>query len=155
MSQWDLDAIGEMFSAEPYLVILGTDPEEWATGQAAVSLFKTQVREMAGRTIKLGNPSAYCCGNVGWVAIDTMETYPNGLELAGRLTAVLAIERGHWRIVQWHFSILQPNEVTGQTLTINVEQIEHLVQQERVDLRPAAAPDGTVTIAFSDIESST
>jgi class 3 adenylate cyclase len=89
------------------------------------------------------------------VAIDTTETYPSGLELAGRLTAVLVIERGHWRIVQWHFSILQPNEVTGQTLTTSVEQVEHLVQQERLDLRPAAAPDGTVTIAFSDIESST
>jgi hypothetical protein len=73
MGECDLDAIGEMFSAEPYLVILGTDPEEWATGRAAVELYKTQVREMAGRTITLGDPSAYCCGNVRWVAIDTTE----------------------------------------------------------------------------------
>ena len=155
MTECDLDAIGEMFSAEPYLVILGTDPEEWATGQAALNLYKTQVREMAGRTITHGSPSAYCCGNVGWVAIDTKETHPSGVEITGRTTAVLAIEHGHWRIVQWHFSILQPNEVVGIALTTSVEQIGRLVQQERLDLRPAAAPDGTVTIAFSDIESST
>ena len=155
MTEGDVDAIGEMCSAEPYLVMLGTDAEEWVTGQVAVNLFKTQVREMAGRTFTYGDLSAYCCGNVGWVAIDMKETHPSGLEITGRTTAVLAIEHGHWRIVQWHASIPQPNEAVGLAVTTSVERIGRLVQQERLDLRPAAAPDGTVTIAFSDIESST
>jgi class 3 adenylate cyclase len=155
MTDGDVDAIGDLFSAEPYLVILGTDPDEWATGPSAVNLYQTQVREMAGRTITHGEPSAYCCGSVGWVAMDTKEFHPSGVEITGRTTAVLAIEHGHWRIVQWHFSILQSNEAVGIALTTSVEQLGQLVQRERVDLRPAAAPDGTVTIAFSDIESST
>src|SRR5262249_57724186 len=40
-------------------------------------------------------------------------------------------------------------------VTTSVEHIGHLVRDERPDVRPAAALDGTVTIAFSDIESST
>jgi class 3 adenylate cyclase len=68
---------------------------------------------------------------------------------------VLAIERGHWRIVQWHGSIGQKDELSfGRSLTKNIDHIERSVRDERPDVRPASAPDGTVTIAFTDIESS-
>ena len=154
-TEGDFDTISEIFSAEPYLVMLGSDPEEWVTGQAAVNLFNTQTKEMGERAIEFGNATSYRCGNVGWAAVNTLETWPNGVEITGRTTAVFAIERGHWRIVLWQFAVLIPNEVTGIPLTTSVEQIGYLVRDERPDVRPAAAPDGTVTIAFSDIESST
>ena len=69
---------------------------------------------------------------------------------------VFAIERGHWRVVQWHASVASGNEDTvGQALTTALERVEQSVRDDRPDLRPATAPDGTVTIVFSDIESST
>jgi class 3 adenylate cyclase len=37
----------------------------------------------------------------------------------------------------------------------SLDSVAQSVEQERPDLRPAAAPDGTVTIMFSDIEDST
>jgi class 3 adenylate cyclase len=40
-------------------------------------------------------------------------------------------------------------------MTTNVEQLARAVRDHRPDVHNAAAPDGTVTIAFSDIESST
>jgi class 3 adenylate cyclase len=154
-TEGDFDTISEIFSKEPYLAILGSDPDEWVSGQDAVDVFKTQTKEMGERAVEFGKATGYRCGNMGWAAVNMVETWPNGLKLEGRTTAVFAIERGHWRIVHWQYAVLQPNEITGISLTTSVEQIGHLVRDERPDVRPAAAPDGTVTIAFSDIESST
>ena len=43
---------------------------------------------------------------------------------------------------------------TGDIFT-SIDQVAHAVEVEQPDLRPQAAPDGTVTIMFSDIEGST
>ena len=83
-------------------------------------------------------------------------TLPDGLAVNVRITAVAAIERGHWRFVQWHASLGKTNEeALGRSLTTRIDDIERSVRAERPDLRQASAPDGTVTIVFSDIESST
>jgi class 3 adenylate cyclase len=55
-----------------------------------------------------------------------------------------------------HASIGQSNEqVLGRAVTTRIEKIERSVRLERPDVATASAPDGTVTIVFSDIESST
>jgi class 3 adenylate cyclase len=152
----DIEALEEMFSTEPYLLIAGTDPDEWVSGRDGVNLFAVQLREMAGVTVEAGDPMAYCSGTVGWVADQPFIKLPNGVEMTARITLVVTIERGHWRIVQWHFSMPQANEETiGYSLTTSVEDIERIVRDDRPDISPASAPDGTVTIVFSDIESST
>src|SRR5262249_51170965 len=110
---------------------------------------------MGNIAIRSTGPVAYGCGNVGWVA-DQILTLPNGRELTLRLSAVAAIERGHWRFVQWHTSLGKTNEeALGMSLTTKIDDIERSVRAERPDLRQVSAPDGTVTIVFSDIESST
>jgi class 3 adenylate cyclase len=152
----DIEAFEEMFSTAPHLLLVGTDPDEWWSGPDGVKLFSTQLREMAGFTIEPGEPTAYCCGNLGWIADQPFLRLANGVEFTARVTAVVMIERGHWRVVQWHFSLPQENEeAIGYSLTTSVEQIERIVRDDRPDMRPASAPDGTVTIVFSDIESST
>jgi class 3 adenylate cyclase len=152
----DTDAFEEMFSAAPHLLLVGTDPAEWWSGPDGVNLFCAQLRETPGLRIEPGSPVAYALGNVGWIADQPLLKFESGLEVRARMTAVLAVERGHWRVVQWHSSIAQANEeAIGYELTTNVEQIEQIVRDDRPDMRPASAPDGTVTIVFSDIESST
>jgi class 3 adenylate cyclase len=80
---------------------------------------------------------------------------PTGAEVSLRLTLVLAIERGHWRIVQWHGSIGENDELTfGRSLTKSIDHVARSVRNDRPDVRRVSAPDGTVTIAFTDIESS-
>ena len=46
-------------------------------------------------------------------------------------------------------------ESFGRAFTTSVDRIERSVRADRPDVGPASAPDGTVTIVFSDIESST
>jgi class 3 adenylate cyclase len=49
----------------------------------------------------------------------------------------------------------RPMQGSAATATTSVDEVASRVGSERPSLRPAAAPDGTVTILFSDIEAST
>ena len=71
-----------------------------------------------------------------------------------RFTCVLHLEHGDWKLVQWHSSVPSPNEALGYSLTTSVDEIVEEVGELRPDLSASSAPDGTVTIAFTDIEDS-
>jgi class 3 adenylate cyclase len=71
-----------------------------------------------------------------------------------RFTTVLHLEHGEWKIVNWHSSIPANNEDYGFFLTKSVDEIAEAVNETRPDLSSTSAPDGTVTIAFTDIEDS-
>jgi class 3 adenylate cyclase len=152
----DFEALREMFSTGAHVLVIGTDPDEWWTGSDVLEVWILQTREVGGFSAKPRRLTAYCIGNVGWVADEPLVTFGNGVEIRMRVTAVLVIERGHWRIAHWHASIAQTNEESiGLSLTTSIDKIERSVRDERPDVRPASAPDGTVTIVFSDLESST
>jgi len=156
MEAQEVETLREMFSTSAHALAIGTDPNEWWTGSDGLEVWIVQIREAGGFRFKARKPTAYCVGNVGWVADEPLVTIANGVEIRVRVTAVLVIERGHWRIAQWHASIAQTNEESfGMAFTTSVDRIEHSVRADRPDVRPASAPDGTVTIVFSDIESST
>ena len=107
---WDFETLKEMTSVEPHFLTIGTDPAEWWTGSAMFDIWKVQAREMGKVTVRSSRLTAYSCGNVGWVADQPVMTLENGAEISLRLTGVAVIERGHWRIVQWHLSLGQKNE---------------------------------------------
>jgi class 3 adenylate cyclase len=153
----DFEALREMFSTGPHLLVIGSDAEEWWTGSDCLELWIVQTREAGGFNLEPRRPVAYCLGNVGWVADEPLVTLGNGVQFRFRVTAVLVIERGHWRIAHWHNSIARTDEQLfgGLTFTTSIDKIERSVRADRPDIRPASAPDGTVTIVFSDIESST
>ena len=55
-----------------------------------------------------------------------------------------------------HWSLAKPNvEFLGRELTTSLVDLERVVQRERPDLSSTLAPDGTVTIVFTDIVDST
>jgi len=151
----DAETLREMFSAGAYSLMIGTDPDEWWTRTDGIEIVLRQSRELRGVRLLPGEPVAYFQGDVGWIADRPRLVLPTGAEVQLRLTAVLAMERGHWRVVQWHNSIGEADKISfGRSLTKSIEAIEHSVRRDRPDFRPASAPDGTVTIAFTDIESS-
>ncbi len=114
----DFEALREMFSPDAHILLIGTDPGEWWTGRDGLEVFILQTHELGGVRFEASQPTAYCVGNVGWVADQPLFTPGNGVAVRMRLTAVLAIERGHWRFVQWHVSIGQANEASlGRLLT--------------------------------------
>jgi class 3 adenylate cyclase len=152
----DFDALREMVSAQSHALVVGTDPTEWWSGSNGLEMWLMQVQELGPVTIRSAGPVAYCCGTVGWIADRPVLTLQNGVTVHPRITAVAVIERGHWRFAQWHTSFGQTNEQSlGFSLTTSIDGIARSVRAERPDVRPASAPDGTVSIVFTDIESST
>jgi class 3 adenylate cyclase len=148
----DSDGLADLFSREPSLMITSNDPAERLTGTDAVNVFSEQMRLVPHWSVKPSDPRAYSCGNVGWISDDPMISFTNMPEYRGRLTLVLVIEQGHWRIIHWHMSV--PRADPDVHLPMSVDQIEHFVRADRPQLPYSAAPDGTVTVVFTDVESS-
>jgi len=152
----DYAAVSEMFSRGPHVRILGPDPNENWPGLDGVEILISQGKELGGYDYQLLNCAAYRAGNVGWVVEEAQVTFGNGFEQHGRQTIVFVMEEGHWRIAHFHLAFVQPNEQSvGRALPTSIDKIERIVRNSRPDVARASAPEGTVTIAFSDIESST
>jgi hypothetical protein len=91
-------------------LMIGTDPDEWWSGYAAIlRAIKPQVEGMAGSIIE-GDPQAYVEGTVGWYADSIEWKLPNGVVVSARVTGVCTKEDGEWKFLQSHFSIGVPNE---------------------------------------------
>lgn len=153
----DEEAVRSRLSRQPGFERFGSDPaERWRDGETAVLVWIQQMREMGGgypwRLV--GDVNAQIEGNVGWFALQAEFDTPTGV-VDLRMTAVLHLEHGDWRIVQIHSSVPTTNESHGFLLTTSVDEIAESVAATRPDLSGTSAPDGTVTIVFTDIEDST
>lgn len=156
-AEGDAETIANLFSESPAVLAIGTDPGEWWTDQASiVGVWDAQMSEFGGFNFQSRALQAWVQGPVGWVADQVMLGMPDGSEQAIRLTAVLHLERGQWKFIQYHLSAGTGNEaLLGVELTTTLEALVESVELERPDLGAASAPDGTVTVVFTDIESST
>jgi class 3 adenylate cyclase len=67
-------------------------------------------------------------------------------------SAILERRDGAWLVQQLHWARARTAIPLGAT---SLDVVASLVEQERIDLCNCAAPDGTVTLLFSDIEDST
>lgn len=151
----DEEAVSNRISRQPGFERFGTDPVEWwRDGDAAARVWIQQMRELGGYPWRVvSDIHAMSEGSVGWagsrVEFDAAE---GAVEL--RFTCVLHLEHGEWKLVQWHGSVPSANEEHGFFLTRSVDEIAEAVSELRPDLSATSAPDGTVTIAFTDIEDS-
>jgi class 3 adenylate cyclase len=152
----DPDVLGDIFSSDPSFLVIGTDPEEWwIDHDEYCQVLNTQIEEGAFG-FRPGDIQAWVDGRVGWVADRPTVLLRDGSELIVRMTAVFILDRGHWTVVQLHISFGVDNEdVFGKSLTISLETLAASVELERPDVATIAAPDGTVTVVFTDIECST
>lgn len=155
----DLDTFLNLHADEVGVLFIGTDPNEWFPDLETLRhIVAAQMREFddVGVTFELGQVEGYEEGTVGWVAARPKMLLPDASTASTRLTGVLHLDRGVWRFVQWHLSVGAENEeALGFEMTTTVERLAAAVQEERPDLTSSADSDGTVTIAFSDIEGST
>ncbi len=157
----DVEAVDGALSRDPGVLFIGTDAAEWWSGWPVITrMTRTQFEEADGDSfaadIRPGLLECFEEGLVGWCQDNPAVVMPDGSVYDSRLTAVLHIEGVAWKIVQCHFSFGIANEETfGKTYTTNLNAMADLVSEERPDLSGVAAPDGTVTIVFTDIEAST
>jgi len=74
-----------MFSTGAHSLVIGTDPKEWWTGSDVPDVWIVQTRGVGGLlTLKPSGISAYCIGNVGWVADESLFTLGSGVALRVR-----------------------------------------------------------------------
>jgi class 3 adenylate cyclase len=92
----------------------------------------------------------------GWAAARGTFQFGGAQAIDFRFTGVLELERGHWRFVQTHMSVGLPNQdAVGLTFTTGLDELSADVSAEHPFLGGMAAPDGTVSIVFTDIQEST
>jgi len=161
MRSWqarDRAALEDLLSSEAYVAGIGSDPREWWHGGDGVAANLAHLEELPPYRLEIdpADVVAYACGDTGWAVGRVHVRFDNGAEFVLRATDVFVIERGHWRVAHWHNSIGVRNEdAIGVTLTTSIQRTERAVREDRPNVERAAAPDGTVTLMFSDIESST
>ena len=153
----DEEAVSNRISRLPGFERFGSDPQEWWTdGGSAARVWVQQMRELDGGFPwhAIGDVHAMVEGTVGWAGGRLeFDTAYGSQEL--RISFVFHLEHGDWKMVHCHTSVPSPNEVHGFMLTTSVDDIAEAVNVARPDLSGTSAPDGTVTIAFTDIEDST
>ena len=153
----DEEAVRNRVSRQPGFERFGTDPDEvWHDGEVVSRLWVQQMRELGGGYPWRLIDEVYALseGTVGWAGGRTEIEAPVDGSVEYRFTCVLHLEHSEWKIVQWHSSVPTSNEEHGFFLTKSVDEIAEAVSEARPDLSASSAEDGTVTIAFTDIEDS-
>jgi adenylate cyclase len=155
VARGDVDAVLGRLSELDSALTIGTDPAEWWHGRETFAIWQRQLEEAGPFPFEAVEIEAWEEGTVGWAAA-TVNVGLAAEAREARLTTVLHLERGEWRVVQHHLSFAQQNEeALGAVLTVSLEQLEQAVRRDRPDLSETLAGDGTVTIVFTDIVDST
>jgi ketosteroid isomerase-like protein len=103
----DVDSFDRLVSTDPATLVIGTSPGEWVTERERLRFGF----EAEGLAIVPGStPAGYEHGQVGWFADEPTYTFPGGSTMRTRLTSVLQLEDGNWRIVHMHVSVGVPDE---------------------------------------------
>jgi class 3 adenylate cyclase/ketosteroid isomerase-like protein len=153
----DIEAVLAM--ASPEIVGFGTGAHE---RNRTIAEFRAQMEQDAAQSSDVERENRWITAtrhgefamfateyDVRWI----VDGYQNS-ELA-RFTAVLERHDGRWRLLQSHMSFPATGQAEGQAWPSSIQALASAVSEERPDLRGQAAPDGTVTMLFTDIENST
>ena len=155
----DVDGAMAMFADDADVFLYGTGVDEARKGPA-------EVREQIERDLSqsdawswtLGPQNVSSAGAVAWTAGDLVIRVVMGdrtVDIPHRLTLVLERRDGKWWVLQMHLSVPNGAQAIGQSFPTNLEAVTEAIGRERVDLQGRVAPDGTVTLLFTDIEDST
>jgi class 3 adenylate cyclase/ketosteroid isomerase-like protein len=133
----------------------GTDESEYFDDpETFVQYLKLQFEAMPNLPVGDAEIDAWSEGDVGWAVLRSTVTATSVIAL--RATFVYHLESDEWKLVHGHWSVGAPNqEVFGTELTFSLDRIVEAVETGRPDVSAWAATDGTVTLAFTDIEGST
>lgn len=155
----DADALANLVSEDPCLIMVGTDEEEyWEGRHVFFEIAKRQRQEMSLGDVgySVDAVRAFRDGPFGWSVSRASFLLPDGRSAKTRTTYVFHLVAGQWRLVHAHVSIGNSNlETIGIELTTSLDSLAEFAESSRPDLTDSTASDGTVTIVFTDIEAST
>ena len=157
----DFETYSNLISKEPHFRGIGTDADEfWDSSAKFLNVRRVQIGELdeegwAKAEATVERVEAFEDGSVGWALVLFRLRTPVG-EVHLRSTAVLALERGAWKVVLWHSSVPSPNVQTfGVELTTTLDELLASVAKDNDALNVLARGEGTMTLVFTDIVGST
>jgi hypothetical protein len=110
-SAGDVAGFAQTITAWEGAFVVGTDPGEWQNGRETwIAGYQEQVTAIPGIRMEAGDLRGYAEGSLGWAADQPSLVLPDGSRVPTRLTAVLRLEEGAWKLVNAHFSVGVPNE---------------------------------------------
>jgi hypothetical protein len=119
LSSGDIAFFEQHFSRQDGVLAIGTDPQEWWDGYAAIiKVFQIQMEEMGQFSLEASALQAYTAGAAGWAAAQAAFRFADGAVFPVRVTMVFHKQDDNWKIVQMHASSGISNEdALGKTLT--------------------------------------
>jgi adenylate cyclase len=152
----DEEALGNLVSESASVRWITTAEDEWWSGhEEVVSLAVARSKESRIARYEYPRLEGFEHGSVGWIAAETVGHRPGDDPFVARHTAVLQLDGGAWRVVQWHISTAAPNvEVFGYKMPGSLGELVSSLEASG-DVLADGIPAGTVTVMFTDIEDST
>jgi class 3 adenylate cyclase len=152
----------DLISASSDVIAIGTAPDEFIVGGTVMrAVMEAQDAAVGTGTVKVvpGPVYAFEEGTVGWATGEpTFDAGAGPIPL--RVTLIFHKEGSEWKIVHLHGSTgvsadaRFPPEVEP-AIQSAIQNVAAAVEHDRPDLAPVTSREGTVTIVFTDIESST
>jgi hypothetical protein len=110
-SAHDPEAFADGLAAGPAVSVIGSGPGEGHDNREAWVAAYAAFVTTAGLRLEGGaNPRGWEEGSVGFAVDEPRFVLPDGSFLATRLTGVLHVEDGSWKVVHLHFSVGVPDE---------------------------------------------
>ena len=159
----DYETYSNLISNTPHFRGIGTDADEyWDTPEMFLRIRQVQLAELDAQRGSEGpvertleRIDAFEEGSVGWATmLYALHTPDRVVNI--RATAVLVLEAGAWRVVQWHSSVPTPNVQTfGVELTTTLDDLLAAVAEDPGAMDTLGRSEGTTTLVFTDIVDST
>lgn len=152
----DFDTMSNLFSVDAALRVTGFDDDErWVGPDLFLSVFRAQAEEWPEWKEVVDRVEAFEDGSFGWASLFGTLTTPE-TQSPIRHTAVLRLESGAWRIIQWMNAIPVPNrQIFGVELTTTLDHLVASVLHDGADFLSMAGAEGTMTLVFTDMVNST
>lgn len=155
----DARAYMTLWAPDEDIIFIGSGPDEIATGRGRIEAINDRLTSEADSMDVISRWHAISReGPVSWVTGESdVRVVVEGDEFhfPFRYTSIFVRRDSTWLVVNTHFSVPDKDIVEGRSWPTSLDAVTSAVGLERPDLRASAAPDGMVTLLFSDIEEST
>lgn len=155
----DLARVLALLVHEPGLIVFGSGADEKRIGlRAVVAQIERDWSQSQALWAEFTWTAVSAAGNVAWVSAEGLahwRTENGDGSMPVRITAIFVKRDGKWLMAHSHASVALPTQAEGESFPTSIDAVAAAVDRERPDLRGRVAPDGTVTLLFTDIEGST
>lgn len=152
----DTETIRALNAETDALLLIGTDGREWLHGFEGFAVAAAQAANVEPYVPEYRSVEAWEEGTVGWAAADLSVEHIPGVSTDYRVTAVFNLERGVWRVVQWHVSVPDSQGIAhSQDLPTSIQDLLGQLDEDMERSLRSRFNTDSVTVLFSDIEEST